>query len=125
MIHYRAGRQCVSLLPRCREMRRAPTPAEKVLWEMVRGRKFEGLKFRRQHQIGPYIVDFYCDELRLAIELDGDHHLAPKVAALDAERTAFIEAAGVYVVRFPNDALLAAPNRILDCLRDLFVRRPR
>lgn len=59
-----------------RQLRREMTPAERVLWDRLRNRRFLGLKFRRQHPLGRFIADFYCAEHRLVIELDGDVHLA-------------------------------------------------
>ena len=81
------------------------TPAEVALWQALRGRKLDGLRFRRQQGIGPYIVDFYCVEARLVVELDGAVHDAPSAQAYDAERTRHLNGLGIRVVRFPNDAV--------------------
>lgn len=58
----------------CKELRQSETTAEKILWKCLRGRKFHGLKFRRQHPLHKYIADFYCHEKKLVIELDGEIH---------------------------------------------------
>ncbi|MCL5994855.1 MAG: endonuclease domain-containing protein, partial [Chloroflexi bacterium] len=75
------------LLARSRALRQQQTDAEKHLWRLLRDRQFHGAKFRRQHPIGNYILDFYCHEAKLAIELDGSQHAEPDQAAHDAVRT--------------------------------------
>jgi very-short-patch-repair endonuclease len=65
------------LRQRAKEMRRAPTRSENRLWSWLRDRRFDGYKFRRQYPIGRYVLDFYCAELKLAIEVDGRHHEEP------------------------------------------------
>lgn len=78
------------------------TDAEKAFWSKVRDRRFHNLRFRRQHPIGPYVVDFYCAAGKLVIEIDGGQHSEPA----DARRTAFLVARGLHVFRFwNNDAL--------------------
>ena len=62
-----------------REMRREPTPAEETIWRLVRNRRLAGFKFRRQHPLGPYILDSYCPRARVLVELDGDSHATPRV----------------------------------------------
>jgi very-short-patch-repair endonuclease len=69
-----------------REQRNEPTHAEKILWYSLRGSQLDGRKFRRQHGIGSFIVDFYCPEERLVIEVDGDIHDEPEIAAYDESR---------------------------------------
>ncbi len=88
-----------------RALRRQPTPAEARLWEMVRGRKLAGLKFRRQHPVGRYIADFCCQEARLIVELDGTSHDAAERRETDAERDAYLRARGYTVLRFRNEAI--------------------
>jgi very-short-patch-repair endonuclease len=73
--------------------------AERVLWMLLRGRRFAGWKFRRQAPCGDYVVDFFCPSARLVVELDGAQHGAPEQAAFDAARTADLEAVGLRVVR--------------------------
>jgi len=75
--------------------------AEQLLWDEVRSRRFNGLKFRKQAPLGPYIVDFLCVEKRLVIELDGESHEGRK--SYDERRTAYLAERGLLVLRFPND----------------------
>lgn len=88
-----------------RENRRNPTPAETLLWQKVlRGKQFEHCKFLRQKPIGDYIVDFYCAELGLVIEIDGDSHA--NQIEYDAQRTRFLNGLGLQVVRYFNRDVL-------------------
>jgi len=75
VVHYRGSFSYAGLVDIVRELRQKETKAEKVAWYFLRNKKFLGLKFRRQHQISLYIVDFYCDELKLILVLDGNVHL--------------------------------------------------
>jgi very-short-patch-repair endonuclease len=79
-------------------LRKTPTPAEAKLWEYLRGNKVAGVSFRRQHAIGPYVVDFCSPRQKLIIEFDGDLHGVQR--EYDAQRTAFLESQGYNVVRF-------------------------
>ncbi len=93
------------LTPLARENRKNPTPAENFLWQKVlRNRQFHGHKFLRQKPIGPFIADFYCAELKLVIEIDGDSHAAQE--GYDARRTAFRENRGLHVLRYANRGVL-------------------
>ncbi len=89
---------------RARKLRREQTPAEAKLWACLRDRQLAGLKFRRQHPIGRYVVDFYCAARRLAVEIDGDSHAHQ--LAYDRERTAWLNQRGVRVIRFTNRDVL-------------------
>ncbi len=84
---------------RASRMRRALTPPEARLWAQIKGGGLEGLKFRRQHPVGPYILDFYCAVARLAVEIDGATHDALDQIAHDARRTAWLKAHGIEVLR--------------------------
>ena len=96
---------------RARELRREMTPAEKLLWSRLRNKRLDGLKFRRQHPLGPFIADFYCAARRLVVEIDGDiHDLQPE---RDAVRTEQFEQYGYRVIRFRNEQVL---NDIEDVL---------
>ncbi len=79
--------------------------AEIVLWSKLKGKQLNGKKFRRQYGIGTFIVDFYCSELKLAIEVDGDSHFIGDKPKLDKERQSFIESEGVRVLRFTNNEI--------------------
>ena len=113
-MHYRAGRSFATLLERARELRRRQTPAEELLWELLRGRKLAGAKFRRQHQFGPYICDFYCHEARLVVECDGAPHRNPEQRSADHERDDNMRAEGLAVLRYWNEEILNDTGRVLD-----------
>jgi very-short-patch-repair endonuclease len=89
---------------RARQLRHEMTPAENKLWAYLRGNKVNGLSFRRQHAIGPYIVDFCAIKAKIIIELDGSQHLEQE--GYDAERTKYLEAQGYTVLRFWNNDVL-------------------
>ena len=88
-------------------------PAEAILWTYLQGRKFRGLKFRRQHGIGPYVVDFYCPEIMLAVEVDGGSHSTPEQIQKDEDRTRFIESQDVRVVRVVNGDVYSDIEKVL------------
>jgi very-short-patch-repair endonuclease len=90
------------ILAHAREMRHPQTPAESELWRALRNRQFK-YKFRRQHPIDRFIVDFYCAEAKLLIEVDGASHLEPKKMEYDKLRTEYLEELGYKVIRFTND----------------------
>jgi very-short-patch-repair endonuclease len=96
------------LSDRAREMRRDPTDAEKRLWRLLRDRRLGQIKFRRQEQLGRYVVDFVCFEQKLIIELDGGQHAE---SAYDAQRDAWLASCGFTVLRFWNNEVLTKPNR--------------
>jgi len=85
---------------RAKELRQQMTPAEKALWQRLRAKQLNDLKFRRQHPLGPFIADFYCAAHRLVVEIDGDIHKAQ--AERDQARTEQFEAYGYRVIRFSN-----------------------
>jgi very-short-patch-repair endonuclease len=93
------------LIAAARRMRHDPTQAEDVLWERLRSRQVAGAKFRRQHTIDRFVVDFYCAEACLVIEVDGPVHRATQ--GQDAERQAILESLGLRVIRFGNDEVLS------------------
>jgi len=86
-----------------RSLRRHSTDAEAALWAILRGRRFAGFKFRRQHSLGPFIVDFYCPMRRLVVELDGGQHYEPEAQAEDAKRDRYLVGRDIAVVRFATD----------------------
>ena len=89
-----------------RRFRKNPTAAERIVWNALRGRKLGGWKFRRQHPIQQFVLDFYCREKRIAIEIDGSVHYRTETAEYDAERTAFLSRYGIRILRFPNDRVM-------------------
>ena len=108
-------------LARRRALRRNSTDAEAALWFHLRGKRFAGLKFRRQHSCGPYILDFYCPSRHLAVELDGGQHFEPSAAAYDERRSAYLERFGIKVLRFTNDVVFRELAAVLDAI-DLGLR---
>ncbi|MBA3354256.1 MAG: endonuclease domain-containing protein [Blastocatellia bacterium] len=88
--------------PRRKQLRGNLTPAEATLWRALKNSQLSGRKFRRQYSVGKYVVDFYCVEEWLAIELDGEVHRSDNALEYDANRTAFLNAAGIKVIRFEN-----------------------
>ena len=89
--------------PLRQQLRNRMTHAEKILWYYLRGKGLDGYKFRRQHGIGPYVVDFYCVLVKLAIEIDGDSHYRGDVDRKDFIRQQAIEAMGIRVLRFTDN----------------------
>ena len=104
------------LLVFAKTMRTNATDAENLMWQLLRAKRFMNLKFRRQHVIAPYIVDFYCHELGLVIELDGSQHNTEDGRAYDVERTKFLDALGLKVVRYWNHELLRDNDIVLEDL---------
>ena len=98
-------------------------PAEGVLWKALRNRTLGEFKFRRQHAIGSYVVDFACVVSRVAVEVDGESHLQSKVA--DADRTAFLEAEGWRVLRFWNTEVYEDLEAVKEAIYQECVNRSR
>ena len=104
------------LKERRRELRRNQTDAERAFWSKVRNKQFFGLKFFRQYSFGSYILDFYCPEKQLAVELDGGQHNLPEGKEYDAVRTNFLNENGVEVVRYWNNEVLCEMDGVLASL---------
>ena len=85
-----------------KELRSNLTPAEAKLWKVLQNKKLEGRKFRRQHSVGSYILDFYCPAEKLAVELDGSVHFTDAARDYDRQRRLFLEKCGIRVLRFEN-----------------------
>ena len=100
-----------------RTLRHELTPAEKKLWNAIRNRQLDGLKFRRQHPVGRFILDFFCAELRLVIELDGAIHDGQ--IAHDAERSRMLNEFGYVVLRFRNDEVFSDLAGVLEKIRSV------
>jgi len=103
---------------RARELRQEMTRAEKLLWERLRNRQLAGLKFRRQHPLGPFIADFYCAECRLVIEIDGDMHDFQKEQ--DEQRTRQFEEFGYRVIRFRNEEVESNIELVLKKIFEIY-----
>ena len=100
-------------LARARALRRTLTLPEVVLWQALRGQKLHGLRFRRQHPVGPWILDFYCDAARLAVEVDGQGHEHPDQMRHDARRTEWLNRRGITVCRIPARDVLGNLDGVL------------
>ena len=101
------------VLLRSRELRHLQTPAEATLWQNLRNRNL-GYKFRRQHPIDRFIVDFYCAEAKLCIEIDGGSHFEKEQEEYDKARTEFLEALGYQVVRYTNNDVRYNIHAVVD-----------
>ena len=106
------------LKARRRELRNNPTRAEAALWQYLRCRQVLGKRFRRQYSIGRYIVDFFCVECDLAIELDGAPHFRELGSDYDAERTSFLRALGIEIIRFENRIVHENVEAVLEAIRE-------
>ena len=96
-----------------RQLRSNSTDSEAALWQHLRNRRLGGLKFRRQHPFGPYILDFFCPERGLAIELDGGQHFDPVAVVYDARRTRYLTASGITLLRFTSDKVFVEREAVL------------
>ncbi|HEY3323365.1 MAG TPA: DUF559 domain-containing protein [Planctomycetota bacterium] len=101
-------------ITRSRRLRRESTPAEKILWGSLRGRRFCSYKFRRQYALERFILDFYCPALKLAVELDGQTHVGKEEH--DAERQQVIESSGIRVLRFWNPDVYEHLDQVLQAI---------
>ena len=110
------------MLERARTLRRALTVSEQRLWNWLRKRSFGGYKFRRQVPVGRYVVDFYCHELRLVIEVDGHQHEQVWMSDHDGERTRFLISRGMDVVRIENE-ILAKDSFLVEQIITATIRR--
>jgi len=100
-----------------RRLRSDMTGPEKRLWSRLRSRQLQGSKFRRQHGIGPYIVDFYCPEQSLVIEIDGDSHADAEQIEKDQRRDRYLQSIGLRVVRYTNDDIMKNLDGVLEDLQ--------
>lgn len=91
-----------AILARARQLRRPMTPQEAKLWARLRRKQLYGVNFRRQHPMDRFILDFFCHQHKLVIEVDGGHHVEPEQQAYDQARTEWLEGRGLRVIRFTN-----------------------
>lgn len=101
-----------STFEKAKILRKASTPAEKLLWKMIRNRKMLGLKFRRQHPLKYFVADFYCHEALLVLEVDGSIHELEEIKQYDKEREEMIMELGLTVLRFTNEEVFTEPEKI-------------
>lgn len=97
---------------RARILRDSATETEQIMWDILRGRALGGYKFRRQHPIGPYVVDFYCAKKQMAIELDGQFHGDLEARKNDEVRTRYLGGRGIRIIRFWNSEVKHQPGLI-------------
>ena len=95
------------------ELRNNSTEAEDIMWELLRGKKLEGFKFRRQHIIDRFVADFVCLKIKLIVEIDGGYHTLPEVKVSDVERTEILNSLGFKVVRFTNEEVIGDADGVL------------
>ncbi len=117
MDNYRGGLDYAGLANKARELRLKQTPAEQLLWYFLRDRRFLGLKFRRQHQILGYIVDFFCPSARIVIEVDGGVHKSPGHGQADLARELDLQALGLVVLRFSNEEVIQQTMLVLSSIK--------
>ncbi len=121
---YKRSKSDIHTLPHVAEirtkLRKRLTPAEAAFWNLVKGAKLDGRKFRRQHSIGNYVVDFYCPSEKLAIELDGEVHFVDRPGLNDRSRRLFIESEGIKVIRFENKRVFEDTDWVIDVIRSNF-----
>nr|MBK9651550.1 endonuclease domain-containing protein [Bacteroidota bacterium] len=99
-----------------KELRKNQTPAEEALWKVLSGNTMSGFKFRRQHPISNFILDFYCHQLKLGIEIDGDIHSETMQAEYDIERTKKLDELKIEVIRFANEEVLNEISNVLNTI---------
>lgn len=103
-----------------RNLRKRLTPAEAALWSLINRRQLKGRKFRRQYSIGPYILDYFCPEERLGIELDGEVHMNSSADDKDEMRSRYLEMSGIRVIRFENRMVFDMPESLLRIVEENF-----
>jgi very-short-patch-repair endonuclease len=111
-IHYNKASEKVNR----KKLRSNSTEAENILWEHLRKKKLSGLKFKRQYSIDHFVVDFYCSELKLAIELDGKIHLKKEVKNHDENRDGYLSEFGIKILRIKNEVILNDIDKALDII---------
>ena len=105
-----------------RRLRAEQTDAERLLWAHLRSRRLSGWKFCRQKPFGPFVLDFFCHEARLAVELDGAQHAEPATSEADALRTAWLGAQNIRVIRFWNRDVLLRLHAVLETIHEAAVQ---
>lgn len=109
---------------RRRELRSAQTPEEELLWYRLRNNQLDGYHFFRQYSAGPYILDFYCAKLRLAIEIDGGQHSEHDTMLYDREREMYLAGLDIKTIRFQNKEVMSDIENVIECIRRNFPVSP-
>jgi very-short-patch-repair endonuclease len=117
------GQVCEPREPYAKALRRSQTNAERRLWSLLRDRRLAGFKFRRQHPVGPFIVDFCCTEAKVIVELDGGQHAVTHDS--DAARTGYLAGQGYRVLRFWNSKVLGNTSGVLERIVEALTRSQR
>ena len=112
---------CAQIFDYARILRIKMTSPEKKLWEYIKGKKLR-YKFRRQHPINTFILDFYCHELRLSIELDGNHHFEAEQKAKDNNKTEYLASVGISEIRFTNTEVARNIESVLMVIKKEIIR---
>lgn len=112
--HYRGGYDVAGLADLARQLRKEQTRAESLLWQLLRNRQLLGFKFRRQHQFGDYVADFYCHDAQLVIECDGLVHDENEQWQHDQRRYAYLTGHGLHVLRFTNEQVLLDTESVIE-----------
>lgn len=103
-----------------RQLRNNGTPAECALWKLLKGKQIDGLGFRRQYSVERYIIDYYCPELKLGIELDGDYHYYGGAKEHDREREIILfQDYGISIIRFENKVVFEQPQSIVNKIMEI------
>ena len=110
---------------KARRLRKNMTPAEKKLWNELKNKKLSGYKFRRQHPVHLFIVDFYCHELELIIEVDGKYHDNTEQIKKDQERTELLKFQNLKLVRFTNDEVMNELKSVIEKLESFIKNNPK
>ena len=103
-----------------KSLRKNLTPAEAFLWRLLKNSQLDNRKFRRQHSVGNYILDFYCPSERLAIELDGEHHFTDEGIEFDKIRTEYVNSVNIKVIRFENKIVFENTSWLLMEIKNNF-----
>ena len=104
-----------------KKLRNSLTPAEAKLWSLLKNSQIEKKKFRRQHSVGPYVLDFYCPSERLCIELDGAVHFTDSGYEYDTARTEYLAAHNIFVLRFENKDVFENTEGVLEEIRRILL----
>ena len=111
-----------STIVNARTLRKGQTSVEVILWEVLRGNQFHGLHFRRQHPVGKYVLDFFCDDASLGIELDGSIHNQEEQKKKDVDRTLYMKEAGIQIMRFKNSEVENDLTKVLSTIEKVALK---
>lgn len=115
-LHHEITGERLGLIEFARKLRQDATDPEALMWACLRARRMNKRKFRRQHPVKPYVLDFYCADLRLAIELDGGQHNSAEGKRRDTAREAFLRAHDIETLRFTNDEVMRHTDSVMNVI---------